>query len=91
VTRGDSCDEEGRPLRPLGDAPPSLANESQGIARLIIEWDARTGRLNVAFPNSEIHCRFMMDKARAFLDDEWRKRNAPMVLPANGQSIPRVR
>ena len=78
-------------MRPLGDVPPSLANEAQGIARLIIEWDSRTGRLHVAFPNSEIHCRFMMDKARAFLDDEWRKRNAPMVLPANGQTLPRVR
>ena len=27
---------------------PTLANESQGIARLIIEWDSGTGRLNVA-------------------------------------------
>ena len=70
---------------------PTLANESQGIARLIIEWDSRTGQLHVAYPMSEMHCRFMMDKARAFLDDEWRKRNAPMVLPANGQTLPRVR
>jgi hypothetical protein len=29
----------------------------------------------------EIHARFLMDKARAFLDDHWRQANAPRIAP----------
>lgn len=29
----------------------------------------------------EIHARFLLDKARAFLDDHWRQANAPRIAP----------
>lgn len=36
---------------------------------------------------TEINARFMLDKARAFMDDHWRAVNAPRVTPPNGQPI----
>ena len=75
----------------MGREEPTI-EQAHPTHQLVIAWQPGPGgRLNVSFPPDEVICRFMMDKARAFLDDEWRKRNAPMVLPANGQTLPRVR
>lgn len=71
-----------------GSGPGNPIENDPNIARIFIAFNKATGQMELSWPPDEMLCRAMMDKAKTYLDDLWRKANTPLVqAPANGLDI----